>query len=95
MEGVNVERLLVDNGKQRLLLPGDLGGREEAMLVENGLPQTGIVVAGHQRADAGVGAEDPGAAHDRRQLFAFTQQDIDFRRGDAVIINIFIINRKC
>ncbi len=39
--------LLVDNGKQRLLLPGDLGGQEEVMLVENGLPQTGIVVAGH------------------------------------------------
>ena len=33
----------------------------------------GIVIAGHQRADAGVGAEDPGAAHDRRQLFPFAQ----------------------
>lgn len=39
--------LLVDNGRQRLLLPGDLGGMEEALLVENGLPQAEIVVAGH------------------------------------------------
>ena len=52
----------------------------------------GIVIAGHQRADAGVGTEDPGAAHDRRQLFAFAQQGIDFRRRYPVVVNVVIRN---
>lgn len=39
--------LLVDNGSHRLLIPADLGGREEAQLVANGLPQTDIIAAGH------------------------------------------------
>ncbi len=51
----------------------------------------GIVIAGHQRADARVGAEDPGAAHDRRQL-SFAQQGIDLRRCYPVVVNFVIRN---
>lgn len=39
--------LLVDNGRRRLLIPADLGGVEEARLIEAGLPQADILVAGH------------------------------------------------
>lgn len=39
--------LLVDNGSHRLLIPADLGGREEAQLAASGLPQTDIIIAGH------------------------------------------------
>lgn len=39
--------LLVDNGRHRLLIPADLGGAEETRLIEAGLPQADILVAGH------------------------------------------------
>lgn len=48
--------LLVDNGRHRLLIPADLGGRPERLLVEGGLPQSDIVVAAHH---GGKGSSSP------------------------------------
>ncbi|MBS1155804.1 MAG: hypothetical protein H6R07_1728 [Proteobacteria bacterium] len=49
--------LLVNNGKHRLLIPADLGGREEAQLVAAGLPQTDIIIAGHHGGKGSSSAE--------------------------------------
>lgn len=49
--------LLVDNGKHRLLIPADLGGREEAQLVAAGLPQVDVIIAAHHGGKGSSGQE--------------------------------------
>ncbi|SFN88042.1 competence protein ComEC [Formivibrio citricus] len=62
--------LLVDNGRHRLLIPADLGGRPEARLVANGLPQSDIVVAAHHGGKGSSSLAFVEAARPRYAVFS-------------------------
>ncbi|MNV49065.1 hypothetical protein D3C71_1410070 [compost metagenome] len=51
-----------------------------------------IVIAGDQRTHTGISPQNAGLRHDRRQFFPFAQQDVHLFGGDAVAVDILVIN---
>ena len=50
----------------------------------------GIIIAGHQWAHAGIGAQHASTPKYRSQLFPLPQQRVDFGRCDPVVINFLV-----
>ncbi|WP_051305027.1 DNA internalization-related competence protein ComEC/Rec2 [Chitinilyticum litopenaei] len=49
--------LLIDNGRQRVLIPADIGQREESRLLDGPLPDVDVLLAGHHGSKTSSGAD--------------------------------------